>query len=86
MKTEGNVDTGSMLPPVPLDTKIDETNHIMKLYPDLFDRVGTIKNAMVYFDVKPGATSIVYSPRWVPDALRDSLKAELDRKESMKVI
>ena len=33
-------DKSSMLLPVPLDTKIDETNlkaHVMQLYPDLFD-------------------------------------------------
>ena len=41
---------------------------------------------MVHLDVKPGATPIVCSPRKVPDALRDLLKAELDRMESMKVI
>ena len=78
-----------MLPPVPLNTKIDETNpkaHVMRLYPDLFDGVGTIKNAVVHLEVKPGATPIVCSLRRVPDALRDLLKAELDRMESLKVI
>ena len=78
-----------MLPPVPLDTKIDETNlkaHVMKLYPDLFDGVRTIKNAVVHLDVKPDAVPIACSPRRVPDTLRDSLKVELDRMESMKVI
>ena len=33
------------------DTKIDETNlkaHVMKLYPDLFDGIQTIKNAVVH--------------------------------------
>ena len=58
----------------------------MKLYPDLFDGVGTIKNTVVHLDVKPDAVPIVCSPRRVPDALRDSLKEELDRMESMKVI
>ena len=48
--------------------------------------VRTVKNAVVHLDIKPGATPIVCSPRRVPDALRDSLKAELDRMESMKVI
>ena len=78
-----------MLPTVPFNTKIDETNpkaHVMQLYPDLFDEVGTIKNAMVHFDIKPGAIPIVCSPRRVPDVLRDSLKEELDKMESMKVI
>ena len=52
--------------PIPLDTKIDETNakeHIMRLCPDLFTGVGTIKDAVVHLDVKPGATPIVCSPR-----------------------
>ena len=87
--TQGSDDQSSMLPPVPVDTKIDETNlkaHIMKLYPDLFDGVGTIKNAVVHLDVKPDAVPVICSPRRVPDALRDSLKEELDRMESMKVI
>ena len=87
--SKGTDDTGSTLPPVPLDTKIDETNakaHIMQLYPDLFDGIGTIKNTVIHLDVKPGAIPIVCSPRQVPDALRDSLKAELDRMESLKVI
>ena len=78
-----------MLPPVPLDMKIDETNpkaHVMKLYPDLFDGLRTIKNAVIHLDVKPDAVPIVCSPRMVPDALWDSSKEELDRMESMKVI
>ena len=58
----------------------------MQLYPDLFDGVKTIKNAMVHLDMKPDAVPIVCSPQRVPDALRDSLKVELDRMESMKVI
>ena len=47
-----------MLQPIPLDTKIVQTNlkaHVMKLYPDLFDGLGTIKNAAVHLDVKPDA-------------------------------
>ena len=58
----------------------------MKLYPDLFTGVGTIKNSVVHLDVKPGASPIVCAPRRVPDALRNSLKTELDRMESLKVI
>ena len=60
------------LPPIPLDMKIDETDpksHIMRLYPDLFEGVGTIKDVVVHLDVKPDATPIVCSPRRVPDAL-----------------
>ena len=54
----------------------------MRLHPDLFDGFGTINNAFVHLDAVP----IVCSPRRVPDALRDPLKEELDRMESMKVI
>ena len=41
---------------------------------------------MVHLDTKPGAIPIVFSPQRVPDALRDSLKEELNRMVSMKVI
>ena len=58
----------------------------MQLYPDLSEGVGTITNAVVHSDVKPGAIPIVCSTTRVPDALRDSLKEELDRMESMKDI
>ena len=70
--TQRSDDQSSMLPPVPLDTKIDEADlkaHAMRLYPDLFDGLGTIKNAVVHLDVKPDAVPIVCSPRAVPDAL-----------------
>ena len=63
-----------MLPPVSLDTKVDETNlkaNVMQLYPDLFDRVRTIKNAMVHLGIKPDASPVVSLSRRVPDALRD---------------
>ena len=64
----GNDATGLMLmlPPMLLDIKIDETNakaHVMRLYPDLFDGVGIIKNAVVHLDVKLGVTPIACSPR-----------------------
>ena len=87
--TQRSDNQSSTLPPVSLDTKIDETNpkaHIMQLYPDLFDRLGTIKNAVVHLDVKPDASPVICSPRRVPDTFCDSLKEELDRMESMKVI
>ena len=58
----------------------------MHLFPDLFEGVGTIHDAIVHLDVWPEATPIVCSPRRVPDALRNSFKTELDRMKSMKVI
>ena len=57
----------------------------MDLYPDLFSRVGTIKNAMVHLDVKPGAIPVVCSPR-VPHAVQPKLQEELDRMLKLGVI
>ena len=89
-KQQEAVDQNSTpLPPVLLDTEINSTNrkaHIMHLFPDLFEGIGTIRDAIVHLDVQPEATPIVSSPRRVPDALYNDLKAELDRMESMKVI
>ena len=89
-KQQEAVDQNSTpLLPVLLDTEIDSTNpkvHIMHLFPDLFEGVGTICEAIVHLDIQPEATPIVCSPRRVPDALHDDLKIELDRMESMKVI
>ena len=89
-KQQEAVDQNSTpLPSVSLDTEIDSTNlkaHIMHLFPDLFEGVGTIHDAIVHLDVWPEATPIVCSPIRVPDALHDDLKTELDRMESMKVI
>ena len=87
--TQKSDDQSSMLPPVSFNMKIDETNlkaHIMQLYPDLFDGLGTIKNAVVHLDIKPDASPVVCSPRRVSDTLCDSLKEELDRTEAMEVI
>ena len=58
----------------------------MDLYPDLFSGVGTIKNAMVHLDVKPGAVPVVCSPHHVPHAVQPKLKEELDRMLKLGVI
>ena len=68
-----------VLPPVPISTKLeggDVKQQIMDLYPDLFSGVGTIKNAMVHLDVKPGAVLVVCSPHHVPHAVQPKLKEE----------
>ena len=87
--TQRSDDQSSTLPLVSLNMKIDQTNlkaHIMQMYPDLFDGLGTIKNAVVHLDIKPDASPVVCAPRRVPDTLRDSLKEESDRMEAMGVI
>ena len=64
-----------ILPPVPISTRLegDVKQQIIDLYPDLFSGVGTIKNAMVHLDVKPGAMPVVCSPHHVPHAVQPKL-------------
>ena len=78
-----------VLPPVPISTRLEGDDvkvkqQIMELYPDLFSGVGTIKNAMVHLDVKPGA--VVCSPCHVPHAVQPKLNKELDRMLKLGVI
>ena len=78
-----------ILPPVPISTKLDSDDvkqQIMDLYPDLLLGVGTIKNAMVHLDVKPGAVPVICAPRHVPNAIQPKLKEELDRMLNLGVI
>ena len=78
-----------ILPPVPINTKLDGDDikqQIMDLYPDLSSGVGTIKNAMVHLDVKPGAVPVVCAPHHVPHAIQPKLKEELDRMLKLGVI
>ena len=77
------------LPPVPISSKLDcddVKQQIMDLYPDLFSGVGTIKNARVHLDVKPGAVPVVCAPHHVPHAVQPKLKEELDRMLNLGVI
>ena len=77
-----------VLPPVPISTKLEGNvkQQIMNCYPDLFSGVGTIKNATVHCDVKPGALPVVCSPHCVPHAVQPKLKEELDRLLKLGVI
>ena len=80
-----------VLPPVLISTRLEGDNvkveqQIMELYPDLFSGVGTIKNAMVHLDVKPGAIPVVCSPHHVPHAVQPKLKEEVDRMLKLGVI
>ena len=78
-----------ILPPVPINAKLDGDDvkqQIMDLYPDLFSGVGTIRNAMVHLNVKPGAVPVVCAPHHVPHAVQPKLKEELDRMFKLGVI
>ena len=78
-----------ILPPVDLNTKIDVTNpkaHIMNLFPDLFEGVGTMENVQVHLDVNPEIEPVVQAPRKIPHSMMEPLKAELDCMVKLGVI
>ena len=58
----------------------------MTNYGDLFSSVGTIKNAMVHLDVKPGAVPGICAPCPVLHAIQPKLKYKLDRMLKLGVI
>ena len=70
-----------ILPPVDLNMKIDVTDpkaHIMNLFPDLFQGVGTMENVQVHLDVNHEIEPVVQAPRKIPHSMMEPLKAELD--------
>ena len=70
-----------VLPPVDLNMTIDVNNpktHIMNLFPDLFEGVGTMENVQVHLDVNPEIEPVVQAPRKIPHSMMEPLKAELD--------
>ena len=78
-----------ILPPVDLNTKIDVTDpkaHIMKLFPDLFEGVGTMENVQVHLDVNLEIEPVVQAPRKIPHSMMEPLKAELDCMVKLGVI
>ena len=55
-----------ILQPVDVNTKIDMNDlksHIMNLYPDLFEGVGTMENVQFHLDVNPEIEPVVQAPR-----------------------
>ena len=60
--------------------------HIMELYSDLFEGVGTIDGAEVKLDVNPSVPPVVQPPRKIPQAMVKPLKKEIDHMLSLGVI
>ena len=78
-----------VLPPVDVNTKIDLTNpkaHIMNLFPDLFEGVGTMENVKVHLDVNPEIRPVVQAPRKIAHSMMELLKVELERMVKLGVI
>ena len=76
------------IPPVDVHTKLrpDYKSHIMELYPDLFEGVGTIKDAIVKLNIDQSVTPIVQPPRKIPQAMVAPLKDEIERMIKLGVI
>ena len=70
----------SRLPPVDINLKLTPNckAHIMELYPDLFEGVGTMNGAEVKLDVDLSVPPVVQPPRKIPQAMIEPLKREND--------
>ena len=78
-----------VFPPVDLNMKIDVAvpkAHIMNLFPDLFEGVGTMENVQIHLDVNPEVEPVVQAPRKIPHSMMEPLKAELDHMLKLGVI
>ena len=58
----------------------------MELFPDLFDGVGTIKDAVVKLDVDQTITPVIQPPRKIPQVMIEPLKQEIDKMLNLGVI
>ena len=61
--------TQSKLPPVDVHTQIDKDDpkgHILHLYPDLFNGVGTMENVLVHLDIDKNIEPVVQAPHKIP--------------------
>ena len=76
------------LPPVDIHTKLrpDCKAHIMELFPELFDGIGTIKDVIIKLNVDDSITPVIQPPRKIPQAMVDPLKQEIERMMMLGVI
>ena len=76
------------LPPFDVYTKLrpDCKAHTMEVFPELFDGVGTIKDAIVKLNVDQSIIPVIQPPRKIPQAMVDPLKQEIERMMTLGVI
>ena len=76
------------LPPIDIHTKLrpDCKTHIMELFPELFDGIGTIKDVIVKLNVDDSITPVIQPPRKIPQVMLDLLKQEIERMITLGVI
>ena len=58
----------------------------MELFPELFDGIGIIKDAIVKLNVDDSITPVVQPPRKIPQAMLVPLKQEIERMTTLGVI
>ena len=58
----------------------------MELFPDLFDGIGTLKDAVVKLDIDDSITPVVQPPRKIPQAMVEPLKCEIEWMNNLGVI
>ena len=56
----------------------DPKAHIMNLFPDLFEGIGTMENVQVHLDVNPEIEPVVQALRKIPHSMMEPLKIELE--------
>ena len=58
----------------------------MELFPDLFNGIGTLKDAVVKLDVDDSITPVIQPPRKIPQAMVEPLKCEIEWMNNLGVI
>ena len=77
------------LSPVDINTKIYANNpksHILQLFLNMFEGIGTMENIQVHLDVDPKIEPVVQAPCKIPHSMLEPLKAEIDRMFKLGVI
>ena len=76
------------LPPVDVNTKLrsDCKMHIMDLFLELFNGIGTIKDAIMKFNMVQSIILVVQPPRKIPQVMVELLKQEIERMMGLGVI
>ena len=83
-----NQRTLQQLPPVDIETKLrpDCKAHIMELFPDLFEGIGTLKDAVVKLHFDDSITPVIQPTRKIPQVMVEPLKCEIEWMNNLDVI
>ena len=75
-------------PPVNIETRLrpDCKAHIMELFPDLLEGIGTIKDAIVKLDINDTIIPVVQAPMKIPQVMVEPLKQEIEWMNNLGII